>query len=125
MTATLVYGDREPWSGAAAAEGEELWLSLADVEAATGWTPRPEGLCRGDVCVPLRGERLGVRAFAELLGQPVVHEDDVWVVGVAARERVVSDGVAPDFTLPDADGRLHSLSQHRGNKVLLAAWASW
>jgi peroxiredoxin len=32
---------------------------------------------------------------------------------------------APDFSLPDLDGTLHSLSQHRGKKVLLATWASW
>ena len=32
---------------------------------------------------------------------------------------------APDFTLPDAAGRLHRLSEHRGKKVLLVTWASW
>jgi peroxiredoxin len=32
---------------------------------------------------------------------------------------------APDFTLPDLDGHLHSLAGHRGKKVLLVAYASW
>lgn len=32
---------------------------------------------------------------------------------------------APDFTLPDLDGRPHSLSDYRGQKILLAAYASW
>jgi len=32
---------------------------------------------------------------------------------------------APDFTLPDLDGKLHSLSDYRGKKVLLMSWASW
>ena len=32
---------------------------------------------------------------------------------------------APEFTLPDLDGRPHTLSEHRGRKVLLLAWASW
>jgi peroxiredoxin len=32
---------------------------------------------------------------------------------------------APDFTLPDLEGALHSLSDHRGKKRLLIAWASW
>jgi peroxiredoxin len=32
---------------------------------------------------------------------------------------------APDFGLPDLDGRRHRLSDYRGKKVLLAAWASW
>src|SRR5262249_57601478 len=32
---------------------------------------------------------------------------------------------ARDFTLPDVQGRPHSLSDHRGRKALLIAWASW
>ena len=32
---------------------------------------------------------------------------------------------APDFSLPDLEGRRHSLSAHRGTKVLLVAYASW
>jgi peroxiredoxin len=32
---------------------------------------------------------------------------------------------APDFTLPDLDGKTYSLSQFRGKKVLLLSWASW
>ena len=32
---------------------------------------------------------------------------------------------APDFTLPDLDGKLHSFSELRGKKVFLATWASW
>jgi hypothetical protein len=27
--------------------------------------------------------------------------------------------------LPDLDGNLHRLSDYRGKKVLLSAWASW
>ena len=33
--------------------------------------------------------------------------------------------MAPDFTLPDLDGKLHSLSDYRGKKVVLMSWASW
>ena len=32
---------------------------------------------------------------------------------------------APDFTLPDLDGRPFRLSVLRGQKVVLVAWASW
>ena len=31
-----------------------LWLSAADAERATGWTLKPEGICRDDVCVPMQ-----------------------------------------------------------------------
>src|SRR5204863_164307 len=48
-------------------------------------------------------------------------------LGVAAsvRARALASLEAPDFTLPDLDGRLHTLSNHRGKKVLLVAYASW
>jgi hypothetical protein len=32
---------------------------------------------------------------------------------------------APDFALPDLAGRLHRLSEQRGKKALLIAYASW
>ena len=32
---------------------------------------------------------------------------------------------APDFTLADVEGKLHSLSDYRGQKILLVAYASW
>ena len=32
---------------------------------------------------------------------------------------------APDFALPDFAGRMRRLSDHRGKKVLLIAYASW
>jgi peroxiredoxin len=32
---------------------------------------------------------------------------------------------APDFTLPDLEGRPHALRDYRGKKVFLVSWASW
>ena len=42
-----------------------------------------------------------------------------------ARSAALESLEAPDFALPDLDGRVHTLSEHRGKKVLLATWASW
>ena len=119
-------------------DGERLWLSSAELEATTGWSSRPEGLCRGNVCVPIpagrdldfvRGDRIDVAAVWRHLGQPLAHSEngDVWVLGTSAADRAAAlrSLAAPDFTLPDRSGRLHSLSQHRGKKVLLVSWASW
>ncbi|MCH8076410.1 MAG: redoxin domain-containing protein [SAR324 cluster bacterium] len=52
---------------------------------------------------------------------------EVWVLGASAGERaaVLQSLQAPDFTLPDLDGRPHSLSDFRGKKVFLVSWASW
>jgi hypothetical protein len=78
---------------------------------------------------------LGAREGAELLkraeadGRPVAVDPDerAAYLGVTARARADALGSleAPDFTLPDVDGRRHSLSEHRGKKVLLVAYASW
>jgi hypothetical protein len=63
------------------------------------------------------------------MGQPVAAspEHAAWSVGEAAED--VADRLlaldAPDFTLPDLDGRMHALSSFRGRKVFLLAWASW
>jgi peroxiredoxin len=48
-------------------------------------------------------------------------------LGASARERsqALAAQQAPDFSLPDLDGRLHTLREHRGQKILLVAWASW
>ena len=66
---------------------------------------------------------------AEAAGRPVAIDqaERVAYLGVTAadRARALSSLEAPDFTLPDLDGRPHSLSQHRGRKVLLVAYGSW
>ena len=111
-----------------------LWMSPKDAETATGWTLKPEGMCRADACVPLPASALkpnevDVAAFWTKLGGPVIASDqnDVWALGAPADERNAAlDGLeAPDFTLPDLDGKPRSLSQLRGKKVFLATWASW
>ncbi|HEU5308361.1 MAG TPA: hypothetical protein VFW97_13600 [Acidimicrobiia bacterium] len=106
---------------------------LAD---ALGWTLKPEGLCRDDVCVPVRdrdalvaGERVDVVGAAAALGRPTVVDADLGIVAVALdRERratALQSLVAPDVTLLDLDGEPHALSQWRGQKRLLHAFSSW
>ena len=119
-------------------EGERLWLSSSELEAATGWSSRPEGFCQGSVCVPvpagrerefLRGDQTDAAMLWRHLGQPLEHSADggTWVFGTAAADRAAAlrSLEAPDFSLPDRTGRRHSLSEHRGKKVLLVSWASW
>ena len=135
---TVIHEGRETGVATARVGGDGLWLSSEDAHRATGWTLRPEGLCHEGACVPaprgreadfVRGDTVNIAAFWRHLGHPVVRDDagEVWVLGVgaAARSRALQSLVAPDFTLPDLDGRLHSLSDHRGKKVLLVTWASW
>jgi hypothetical protein len=111
-----------------------LWMSASDAAKVTGWTLKPEGMCRAELCVPLppaalKGRDVDVAAFWTKLGGPVVAAEDgeVWALGAPADERnaALEGLVAPDFTLPDVDGKPHTLSQLRGKKVFLATWASW
>jgi hypothetical protein len=136
---TTVLTESGEFSAAeASSAGDALWLSVREAEAATGWVAKPEGLCRDEVCVPLpigrdhefvRGARINVAALWRHLGRPVVHSErgHVWALGASARDRAATlhSLEAPDFTLPDASGRPHSLSDYRGKKVLLVTWASW
>jgi hypothetical protein len=140
VSVTLLYLDEEPRDAAAVPEGDDLWIAVDELAAVTGWELRPEGACRGEQCVPIpRGReaefvrdtpaRFNIAALARWLGQPVVHDSahGVWLVGEAAgdRRRQRQSLRAPDFRLPDVDGRAHSLSDYRGRKVFLVSWASW
>ena len=108
-----------------------LRLDPAGAEAVTGWTLKPEGMCRDEICVPLPAAMtaggVDVLAFWRLLGNPVVSEGDTHVLGEGAQDRQSAlDGLqAPDFALPDLDGTVHRLSDLRGKKVFLTTWASW
>jgi len=140
MSATIIYDDRTAIVAASAtAEGDNLWLSTADLTRTTGWELKPQGACLEDRCVPIPvgrtaefqrpGNLFNLAALARQIGQPLVHDDRhaVWAFApapdsIGGRLRSLE---APDFTLPDLDGTMHSLSDYRGRKVLLMSWASW
>lgn len=102
-------------------------------EQRTGWAVKPQGACKGDVCVPLPGgggdEALDARVLSERLGMPLVHDEKhgLWALGPdTATGRALTTAVAPDLVLPDLrTGDRVALSSLRGRKVLLVAWASW
>ena len=140
MATDIIYAGRVSKVGGAKAEGDNLWLSNADLTSASGWELKPHGACRGDVCIPIppahapefvrdSGREFNLAALARHLGQPIVHDDKngVWYFGegAATRRASLASLQAPDFELPDLDGKTHRLSDYRGKKVLLAAWASW
>jgi hypothetical protein len=135
---TILYAERPPARAAATASGEDLWLSAAELTAATGWTLGADGLRRDDRLLRLPhgrerelvdGDRVNLGALARLLEQPVLRDEAhaVWSIGEAApaRRAALQSLRAPDFTLPDLEGRPHTLSGYRGRKVFLVSWASW
>jgi hypothetical protein len=105
---------------------DRLNVDLSEFERRTGWAIKPEGACRGDVCVPIPGERTP-EAIAERLRMPLIRDakHDLWCLGPEYGGRALASAVAPDFELPDVNGHPFRLSSLRGMKVFLLAWASW
>lgn len=118
--------------------GDQLWVAEAEAEHACGWRWQGGRLCRDGEAVPVpegrgaafvRAGRVNLAAFWRHMAKPVLASEagDVWVLGASAGERAeaLRSLQAPDFTLPDLDGRPHTLSDFRGRKVFLVSWASW
>lgn len=107
-------------------------VAVADLPAAIGWELKPEGLCRGDLCVPVRGlggPEVDLEAAAGAIGSSVLVDPDTGTVAVSVpaqdRRQALVGRRAPDFTLPDLDGTPHTLEQFADRKRLLIAFASW
>jgi AhpC/TSA family len=124
------------------AASEDLWVTRADLKRATGFVVKPQGVCRDELCFPIPKARkaavfarhagvewFNLSEFARLVKQPAAFdaEQSVWYFGPRADEQNghIASLRAPDFTLPDKTGRMHSLRDYRGKKVLLVTWASW
>ena len=125
---------------------QDLWVTLADLTRATGFVVKPQGVCREELCFPLPSARkseflikrgtnsnkvqwFNLTAFARMLHQPVAYDDTLatWYFGPRpeVQNNYLASFQAPNFTLPDMDGKPHSLSDFRGKKVLIVTWASW
>jgi hypothetical protein len=120
----------------------DLWITLADLKRATRFENKPQGVCRDELCFPLPKKRraeflqtqgkttwFNLSEFARLVKQPVAQDAQLntWYFGPRAevQNSLTKDFQAPNFTLPDKDGKLHSLADFRGKKVLIVTWASW
>jgi peroxiredoxin len=117
-------------------EGDRIRLAPSAVAATLGWTLESAGLCRGDVCVPVRDRDRLVAArgvdlaeLARLLDRPLAldAEHRVAVLGTSAGRRAdaLRSLLAPDFALADLAGKTRRLSDDHGKKRLLVTWGSW
>lgn len=118
----------------------ELLVPTEIVTAVTGFELKPQGLCAGDVCIAMPSDEswvveqgkkkyFNVSRFARRVNQAyaVDPEAKVWSFTAVPRPETspLLAGQAPDFALEDRDGKLVRLSDFRGKKVLILAWASW
>ena len=141
--ATVVYDDKTTEINPAQnPDGtDQLWITTADLMRTTRFEVKPQGVCRDELCFPLPKARqqeflrnrapltwFNLTAFAELVHQPVAHDAalSTWYFGLRSdQQQRLASLRAPDFTLPDINGKPHSLSDFRGKKVFLITWASW
>jgi AhpC/TSA family len=117
-------------------------VTLADLKRATQFVLKPQGVCRDEFCYPVPKARrsaflskqgsvtwFNLSEFARVLRQSAAYdaEQAVWYFGPMDEEQngYIRSLIAPDFKLPDANGKQRSLSDFRGKKVLLLTWASW
>jgi hypothetical protein len=112
----------------------KLWVLASDLPRINEFELKPQGACRADLCIPVpktmvNGEHFDFSAFAKLAGQAEVADtaSRVWSYGEmpVLRGAFLESRMAPDFSVPDRQGRPVKLSDFRGKKVLVVTWASW
>jgi len=111
---------------------DELTISADALAAQSGWEAKPEGFCKGPVCVPApEAQRndgtIDVETLAGRLGMAIVHDADsgAYAVGPETLGQALTTAELPDLPLEDFSGNPFDLGSLAGRKVLLVAWASW
>lgn len=114
---------------------QSLEIPVADFEKGTGWQIRPEGACKGDICIPLPddalssdGRQLDISTVSETMQMPIAEETSMgwYALGPASTGgRALATAKAPDLSLPDLDGNEFRLSSLLGKKIVVYAWAPY
>jgi hypothetical protein len=113
-------------------KGDDVILDRLDIDAGefaagTGWDIKPEGACKGDVCVPLP-DGFELADCAGRLGMELVPDTaaGLWALGPESLNgRALVTAQAPELVLSDLDGNEFRLSSLRGQKVVIVAWAPY
>lgn len=137
----VVYQNQARILPNAMVDNDHLLIEKQALREWTGLDLKPQGACMGDLCVPLgsAGAKITIAKngkdmvdwtlLAEKLKQPLVRdsEENVFCFGAIplVRRASVESGLAPDFAVPDREGKIVRLSDFRGKKVLVLTWASW
>jgi len=119
-------------------DADGLLIRPEDLTRVSGFELKPEGACFEDMCVPINGELLveqggkqwfSLTAFADLLGQPYVADEQagVWSFAEipAKRESMMVDAMVPDFEVTDRQGNVVRMADFKGKKALIVTWSSW
>jgi hypothetical protein len=140
--ATVLYQDRVVAIARTLNDPNDLWVVPEDLPRINDFVLKPEGACLAELCIPVRQDRdsemfvtragqgwFNVTELAQKLQQAYTRDAEhaVWSFGniPVARNAFLQSATAPDFALPNRDGKLVRLSDFRGKKVLVITWASW
>lgn len=118
--------------------GNRLLIPPAELTRINGFELKPEGACFEDMCIPMNDDLLveqdgrqwfDLAAFADLLGQPYVVDEELGVWSFAEipakRENMMVDAMAPDFEVQDRQGNVVRMADFKGKKALIVTWSSW
>ena len=105
-----------------------LDITADEFAEGTGWAIKPQGACKGDVCVPLGPAGFSATDAAQRLGMSVVADagSGLWSIGPASLGgRALTTAEAPELVLDDLNGQTFRLSALRGQKVVIVSWAPY
>jgi hypothetical protein len=106
-------------------------IPTATFEKETGWQIKPEGACKGDVCIPLAqppGKTLDVVETAHAMGLPVAEDKEHGLIAIGPESvgnRALTSAAMPEIELPDLNGDPFKLSSLIGQKIVVYAWAPY
>jgi thiol-disulfide isomerase/thioredoxin len=128
VTAVVLDADRSS-TVPARLDGGSVLLDSDAIETALGWHIGPNGLCRGDVCLPAKLDaEVSLDDLAAVLRRPVAVETwdggAVAAFGTAAGSTVAPGDVAPPLELPDVDGAPVQVTG-RKRKTAVVTWSTW
>jgi AhpC/TSA family len=130
--ATILFGENTVALDTTRVVDDNLWIKQKDLPRINQFEVKPQGACRADVCIPLSktlktGEWFNLTGFARKIGETVVSEQNVHSFGEipVLRGAFYNSRMAPDFSVPNRQGKPVHLSDFRGKKVLVVTWASW
>jgi hypothetical protein len=135
-----VLADGAP-GGVASVDAEvtdgRVLVGAAELPEVLGWTLKPEGLCRDEVCVPVWDRalvevgdgRVDLVGVAAALDRPALVDETSGVVALGApradRRAALRGRRVPDIELPDLEGNPQRLEQFFDRRMTLVAFASW
>jgi hypothetical protein len=130
--ATVLFGENTVALDKTRVVDGNLWVQSKDLPRINQFEVKPQGACRADVCIPLwktlkNGDWFNLTGFARKIGETIVSAQNAYSFGEipVLRGSFYNSRIAPDFAVPDRQGKIVHLSDFRGKKALVITWASW